>query len=136
MSMVEHRSTPRVRSFLRGEIVHSNDASKTECTIRDMSDGGARIEAPPSVTVPEFFDLLIPQRGTRQHARIVWRHGAELGVSFQDKVHSPFPVEDKPPELDLTLRMIELEAEIAKLRAQFAEMRDVIVGLVNEKRSA
>lgn len=139
MPVVEHRSASRVRSFLRGEIIHSNDASKTECTVRDMSEGGARIEAPSSVTVPEYFDLVIPQRGTRQHARIIWRHGSELGVSFQEKAHSPIPVPvaDEPSkELELKLRMIELEAETAKLRAQLAEMRDVVASLVREKRSA
>jgi hypothetical protein len=81
--MSEHRNTNRIRSFLRGEIVHSNGSSKTECTVRDISDGGARIEAPPSVTVPEFFTLLIPQRGLSQRARIVWRQGGELGISFE-----------------------------------------------------
>lgn len=99
-----------------------------------MSEGGARIEAPSSVTVPEFFDLVIPQRGTRQRARIVWRHGTELGISFQDMQAPPAPAKDKP--FDVKKRMLELEVEIAKLRVQLAEMQDVVERLAREKRSA
>ena len=135
MSETEGRTTSRIRSFLRGEIIHSNGNSRTECTVRDLSDTGARIEAPPSVTVPEYFELLIPQRNVRHRARIVWRHQAELGLIFEDVVQQPKPaVEQTSPEI--RIRMMELELETAKLRAQLAEMRSIVEVFVRDKKSA
>lgn len=135
MSTADHRTSNRARSFLRGEIIHSNGNSRTDCTIRDLSDGGARIEAPPSVTVPEFFELIIPQRNMRQRARIVWRHSAELGISFQNQHQPPSPsLEDTP--LEIKMRMMELELETAKLRAQLAEMRAVVDNFILDKKTA
>jgi hypothetical protein len=135
MSETEGRTANRTRSFLRGEIVHSNGNSRTECTVRDLSDTGARIEAPPSVTVPEYFDLVIPQRNIRHRARIVWRHQAELGLTFEDILQQPAPVaEQSSPEI--RIRMMELELETAKLRAQLAEMRSIVEVFVRDKKSA
>ena len=137
MSETEGRIASRTRSFLRGEIVHSNGNSRTECTVRDLSDTGARIEAPPSVTVPEYFDLIIPQRNIRHRARIVWRHQAELGLTFEDIVQQPKPApvaEQSSPEI--RIRMMELELETAKLRAQLAEMRSIVEVFVRDKKSA
>jgi hypothetical protein len=133
MQTMEHRQSARVRSFLRGEIIHSNGSSRTECTIRDLSDGGARIEAPPSVTVPEFFDLLIPQKGVKQRARIVWRHGLDLGLTFAMETSAHAPVEGP---MDVKIRMLELESEVARLRTQLMEMKSVIATFVETKQSA
>lgn len=133
------RQTARIRSFLRGEIVHSNGASRTECTIRDLSDLGARIEAPLSVTVPEFFELAIPQRSMRYRARMVWRHGTEIGAAFQVQSSEPAPPVAAPrhdESTELRLRMLELEAETARLRAQLAEMRSALEGVLSDRKSA
>lgn len=135
MTTVENRATARVRSFLRGEILHSNGNSRTECTIRDLSEGGARIEAPQSVTIPEFFDLFIPQRNLRHRVRMIWRHASEFGVSFQNEHQAPPPsIEENPNEI--RMRMLELELEAAKLRSQIAEMRTMIELLVKERKTA
>ncbi|OYU50537.1 MAG: pilus assembly protein PilZ [Rhizobiales bacterium PAR1] len=135
MTTVENRATGRVRSFLRGEILHSNGNSRTECTIRDLSAGGARIEAPQSVTVPEFFDLFIPQRNLRHRVKMIWRHASEFGVSFQNEHQPPVPsIEENPNEI--RMRMLELELETAKLKSQIAEMRTIIELLVKERKTA
>jgi len=135
MSTAESRVTSRTRSFLRGEIIHSNGNSRTDCTVRDLSETGARIEAPPSVTVPEYFDLVIPQRNIRHRARIVWRHQAELGLAFEDVVLQPKPAAEAGSQ-EIKLRMMELELETAKLRAQLAEMRSIVDIFVRDKKSA
>ncbi|HUN10794.1 MAG TPA: PilZ domain-containing protein [Rhabdaerophilum sp.] len=128
----ENRSSTRVRSFLRGEIIHSNGASKTECIVRDLSDGGARIDAPSTVTVPEFFDLHIPLRGVVYRAQIIWRHGLELGLQFAKPKENEATVPDQKSS-DVKFRMLELEGEVAKLRAQLAEMRRIVEHVVGDK---
>lgn len=135
MSTADNRLSNRTRSFLKGEIIHSNGNSRTDCTIRDLSAGGARIEAPPSVTVPEFFELEIPLRNMRQRARIVWRHSAEIGVSFQNQHQPPSPsLEDTP--LEIKMRMMELELETAKMRAQIVELRAMLDAVIQDKKTA
>ncbi len=128
----EHRNTTRIRSFLRGEVQHSNGSSRTECTVRDLSVSGARMEIPSSVTLPEYFELFIPQRNLREKSRIVWRHANEIGVAFQNSHQSaPSAPEDNP--LELKVRVLELEAETTRLRAELAEVRGMVATLMRQK---
>ena len=53
------------------------------CIIRNLSDGGAKLEVEKVVGVPNSFDLFA--RGIDPHAcRVVWRALRELGVQFAD----------------------------------------------------
>lgn len=133
-TMSEHRTSLRIRSFLRGEVIHSGGASRTECIVRDLSELGARVEVPASVTIPEFFDLAVPQRHLMHRSRIIWRHGNELGIAFADLKRPAEPATAEEMPLDLKIRMLELEAETARLRLQLAEMKAVIEGMVHETK--
>jgi len=140
MPSPEHRTAGRTRSLLRGVIIHSNGNSRTECTVRDLSETGARMEISSAVTVPEFFDLFIPLKNTTHRSRIVWRNSTEIGAAFEDIQRVPQAsaasdsADDTPAEIKL--RMLELELETAKLRTQLAEMRTVIDSFIVEKKSA
>lgn len=141
MSSAEHRTAGRTRSLLRGVIIHSNGNSRTECTVRDLSETGARMEISSAITVPEFFDLFIPLKNATHRSRIVWRNSTEIGATFEDVQRAPqaaspaAEVADDTP-VEIKLRMLELELETAKLRAQLAEMRAVIDTFIVEKKSA
>lgn len=53
------------------------------CIIRNLSDGGAKLEVEKVVGVPNSFDLFA--RGIDPRAcRVVWRALRELGVQFAD----------------------------------------------------
>lgn len=140
MSSAEHRTAGRTRSLLRGVIIHSNGNSRTECTVRDLSETGARMEISSAITVPEFFDLFIPLRNATHRSRIVWRNSTEIGAAFEDVQRAPQPA--APPEgpdetpLEIKVRMLELELETAKLRAQLAEMRAIVDGFVSARKTA
>jgi PilZ domain len=122
MTATDKRVFPRVRSFLRGEIVYSNGAQKADCTIRDISDNGARLQCSSAVAVPEFFVLTIPQRGSSERAQIVWRHGIEVGVIFPEKsVHLP------KTESGVATRIAALESEVEMLRSQLEEITAFLV---------
>ena len=128
---VEHRQGKRTRSFLRGEIVYSNGYVRTECTVRDLSSGGARLEAPLSVSLPEFFELIIPQRQITCRARIRWRHKGELGISFNPTREAAAPAADDPASLRQRLQDLEVENRI--LRAELATMRSALEILTRER---
>lgn len=132
--MDEHRNALRIRSFLRGEIIHSNGNSKTECTIRDISETGARLQVPASVTLPECFDLVIPQKGMSERARIVWNHGGEIGVLFENRfaaTHSAATA--SAPGGDTNRRIAELEAEVTKLRQHMASVRAMVEQIFKDR---
>jgi hypothetical protein len=79
------RSSQRKRTLLKGQVVFNNRASALDCTVRDLSDTGARVTfADVSIPPPEF-ELEIPSKGLRVQARLVWSRGATHGVAFSEK---------------------------------------------------
>jgi hypothetical protein len=78
----DHRMSPR-RRILKAGIAASNERRITvNCTVRDISDTGARLRIEGSMTVPDTFELLIPLDGLEAACQVVWRKGSEVGVKF------------------------------------------------------
>jgi hypothetical protein len=115
--MEEKRKHPRHRTFLRGKVEFNNRASSLDCTIRDLSDGGARLELAETVAIPEHFELSVPAKGMRHAAYIKWRTKTHVGIAFAQPLSPP----SEPSNLSLERRVRELEAENAELKRQLAE---------------
>lgn len=78
----EARRAPR-RRVLKAGIAASNDRRLTvNCTVRDLSDTGARLRIEGSMTVPDTFELIIELDGLEAPCQVVWRKGGEVGVKF------------------------------------------------------
>jgi len=75
----------RKATILEGRIRIDNGAQEVECTVRDLSDTGAQILAPPSVDLPREFDLNIPKRAQSVRAQVVWSRGRSHGIAFVDE---------------------------------------------------
>jgi hypothetical protein len=137
--MLEHRQHPRIRSFLRGEISHSGGSISIECTVRDLSADGARLQVPQSVPLPDTFELRVIQRQMCERCTMVWRRGDEVGVHFMsEQAHPPEghaisastgPVNER----SLPLKVQNLEEEIVHLKRQLAEIRNILRRLVKEQ---
>ena len=84
MTLVEARGADRVRSFLRARILFNNNNSTIDCTIKNISPTGAKIELSNTTTVPGEFTLDIPAKGQTMRARIMWRDTDAIGVRFVD----------------------------------------------------
>jgi hypothetical protein len=119
----ERRRHPRQKSFLQGRIFYNNRRSSVDCLIRDYSDSGARLKFSEAITVPEVMELHVPNRDEMYRARVEWRNGNEMGVSFADEAHSPAIAPDAAAQGDLTARIQKLEAEVAALRRIVNELR-------------
>jgi hypothetical protein len=117
--MEERRKTVRQRSYLGGRIAFNNRYSTMDCTVRNMSAGGARVAFSDAVVLPQDVDLAINQRGLNARARVVWRSATEMGVSFL-AVSREATGEVIP--LDLARRMRDLEAEKAALKQRVAAL--------------
>ena len=81
--MLEQRKHPRHRTLKAGRIVFNHKFSVIDCTVRNLSDGGACLVLASSVGIPECFDLTIePDRETRP-CRVAWKSENRIGVAFQ-----------------------------------------------------
>jgi PilZ domain len=84
MEAVEENSRIKRRSrVLKGaKLVDMRNWSLVDCTVRDMSDTGARIVCGDQFAIANEFRFLIPSDNTIQNARVVWRRGDLLGIEF------------------------------------------------------
>jgi PilZ domain-containing protein len=101
-----------IRVVLQARASYGDGAISTQCTVNELSDVGARINIASSFSLPETFDLAIPQRGIARRAKLIWRRGDQAGVDFVEAEHPQAAVADP------TARIKALEAENAKLKAQ------------------
>lgn len=80
----EKRQEPRKRTFLKGRIHFNKGASSMDCLVRDFSEMGARLELSETNTLPETFDLYIPQKEITLRSNLRWRRGDAVGVAFAE----------------------------------------------------
>jgi hypothetical protein len=118
----ERRTLTRQKSFLQGRIYFNNRRSSIDCLVRDYSETGARLKLSETITVPEVMELYIPNREEIHRARVEWRSGNEMGVSFGDEMRAPSIAPDAA-QGDLAARVQKLEGEVAALRRAVNELR-------------
>jgi PilZ domain len=80
--MSERRRSVRKRSFLGGQIMFDKGRVRQECIVRNLSAHGAWLVFDHPVTVPNRFDLHIPQRKRSFRAKVAWCRADEVGVSL------------------------------------------------------
>jgi hypothetical protein len=79
--MGERRRLHRPRTLKTGKILLSEKAPKLECTIRNLSDGGACLQISTTVGIPAYFDLLL-LGNERRACHVLWRTSTQLGIAF------------------------------------------------------
>ncbi len=120
--MGERRNSRRTKSFLRGFVYVSRKRGALFCLIRDMSEKGARIVFSDTVTLPDVFDLYIPQRDQSFRAKVQWRRNDEIGLAFAATEHRRSS-DAKLSENEVVQRVAMLEAEIASLRTLLKQLK-------------
>ena len=103
----------RTRTFLKGIVYYDNRRASIDCTIRDLSDTGARIVFSTLVTVPDNIELHIPQKQITLPARVRRRDKLEIGVSFEDQRS------DEPRRAidgDIAERVTKIENELVAIK--------------------
>lgn len=76
------RASRRERTLRSGIVFYGADLLQMPCTIRDISQTGARIRVPPDQPVPDDLQLLEVRAGVVHHAHVVWRDAADAGLCF------------------------------------------------------
>lgn len=103
--MLDRRREHRGRTYLGGQIAFNNRWCTIDCLVRNVSQGGARLEFPLPVLVPSELDLIVPAKGYSRQVRVIWKHANTLGVAFTDTNTG-------------TVVPIELARQIRKLKAE------------------
>ena len=80
----ERRRSVRRRIFKHGSIAIHDGASRLPCVIRNISDGGARIELQSVLAVPDSFTLTVSDIGGHRRVRKRWQTNEIVGVEFVD----------------------------------------------------
>jgi len=81
---VERRSEPRTSVSAPARLLHGKTLSLwADCTIRDLSASGAKIELPQIHVAPPRFVLLHFEAGIAYEAILKWRRGNMAGMAFE-----------------------------------------------------
>ena len=111
-----------MKSFLKGRI--NNGLTDVDCLIRDLSATGARLVLSGGITMPSVIELHIPTKKQVLRAKVDWRNGDDMGVSF---IHD---LEETPPvardHSELAERVVKLEAEAESLFKALVRLRSEI----------
>jgi PilZ domain len=84
------RQSTRLRVLKGAKIVPLATWSLTDCTVRDLSEKGAKLRCSDPVKVPDEFRLLLPAENTIQAAKVMWRKVDMVGVEFTgEKLRAP-----------------------------------------------
>jgi len=78
----ERRAASRRRVLLAAQAFAAGCSQFTECTIRDLSAGGAAVRI--AASAPDSFELRIMRDGSSRKAKTVWKNGDRRGLAFAD----------------------------------------------------
>lgn len=78
---MDNRNSARLQVLKAGTITYQG--SGIECTVHDISIGGAKLEVETPIAIPDSFDLLIDAENAKQHCHVVWRRERRIGVAFE-----------------------------------------------------
>jgi hypothetical protein len=81
--MDEKREDGRQRVLKAGKIVFANGSFTVDCTIRNLSQKGARLQVPTTVAIPDRFTFVDGHGGTRRQAKVIWRKADVIGIQFE-----------------------------------------------------
>ena len=85
-SMDQRRASTRLRTLLEGRVLLAGRLSPVECTVRDISDRGARITLAHSVPLPPEFELQIAKKKLFRQVRVVWSNEKSHGLMFMEEL--------------------------------------------------
>ncbi len=84
----EKRTSTRHRALKAGRVVYGNLSMTMDVTIRDTSDGGARLKVDASANMPGEFYFVVVADQLVARARVVWRSPKEVGIQYLEPMRN------------------------------------------------
>ena len=64
-------------------LMIADETTRCDCTVLDVSPGGARIKTDAAIDIRDRFVLaLVPSHPKHQPCEVVWRRGNMFGIKF------------------------------------------------------
>ncbi len=79
--MIERRVSPRHRVLKRGMLAFPGGGA-VDCTVRNISPSGARVDIANPMGLPETFTLMIESDHFMRRCHAVWANDRRMGVAF------------------------------------------------------
>ncbi len=79
---VNRRSNQRFRSYLHGKLIFEGPAFSADCTIRNLSQIGARVDVPVGAVYPAHALLLVTKTGAVHESTTIWASATAVGLCF------------------------------------------------------
>ncbi len=76
------RGAARSRVLKSCKVVNMNQWSVIDCTVRDLSETGAKLICGDPKAIPNEFRFLLPTENTIRNARVAWRRIDTVGIEF------------------------------------------------------
>ena len=83
---MDRRRRVRQRALLSGKFVCDHPVMSVDCTIRDITEFGARVVVGPGVVVPRRGWLINVREGSAHQVDVVWRAGGLLGLRYGETI--------------------------------------------------
>ena len=77
-----NRRAPRQRVLKTAKIFRMNGSHAVDCTVRDLSETGARIVCRDQLALPNEMKFVLPGDGFMHIAKVAWRKGDLAGILF------------------------------------------------------
>lgn len=114
--MIERRALPRHKTFIKGRIYFNNRLASMDCIIRDVTEKGARLEFSENVTLPEVFELYVPNKDEYFQAHVEWRKANNIGITWRLEDLPSARTEEPRVQSPLADRVAKLEHDVAVLQ--------------------
>jgi hypothetical protein len=114
--MIERRASARHKTFITGRIYFNNRLSSMDCIVREIGQHGGRLEFSENVTLPDVFELYLPNKDEYFQAHVVWRKGHNIGVALTPEAILNPRSETGRTDYHLADRITRLERELAQLQ--------------------
>jgi hypothetical protein len=131
--MEQRRASIRLRTLLEGRVLLGSRVSPVECTVRDISETGARITFVKPVPLPPEFELQVPKRKISRQVRVVWSNEKSHGLMFVEEQDSGGPAEACAGGKPAAPESPEIPAILAEARARIAQHLGIPVDTVRLK---
>jgi hypothetical protein len=95
-SLANRREASRPRALLSGMLVFGPSQFTADCTIRDLTEQGARVRVRDDIVLPEPIWLIHLNSGKAQRAVVAWREPPDLGLRFEETVDLSTPITGGP----------------------------------------
>jgi len=87
----QDRTARRQRVLKDGKIVFNQNSSVIDCTIRDISETGAKVLCEHTAAVPDECRLVTLKDNLIRDAKVIWRRGEQVGLLFTGEARAAPP---------------------------------------------